>query len=101
MINYNHIFGQESNQLHYIDTQAFVLSVNTEDIIKDLKILEDIFDFSIPDENHEIFSDKNKKVIGKFSLETPKTLIDEFVCLRSKMCSFNWGDDGKKNKKCF
>ena len=39
-------FGQENIQLHYIDTDAFVLSVNTKDIIKDLKNLEDLFDFS-------------------------------------------------------
>ena len=32
-------FGQENIQLHYIDTDAFVLSANTNDIIKDLKNL--------------------------------------------------------------
>ena len=30
-------FGQENIQLHYIDTDAFVLSVNAKNIIKDLK----------------------------------------------------------------
>ena len=30
-------FGQEKIQLHYMDTDSFVLSVNTKDIIKDLK----------------------------------------------------------------
>ena len=39
-------FGQEIIQLHFIDTDAFVLNMNTKDIIKDVKILEDIFDFS-------------------------------------------------------
>ena len=29
--------GPEKIQLHYTDTDAFVLSVNTKDIIKDLK----------------------------------------------------------------
>ena len=47
-----------------MDTDSFVLSVNTKDIIKDLKNLEDIFDFSNLDENHEIFSNRNKKLIG-------------------------------------
>ena len=65
MINYNHDnFGQENIQLLYMDTDSFVLSVNTKDNIKDLKILEDIFDFSNLDENHELFSNENKKVIG-------------------------------------
>ena len=31
-------FGQEYLQLHYVDTDAFVLSVNTKDGIKDLKL---------------------------------------------------------------
>ena len=60
--------------------------MNTKDIIKALKKLEVIFDFVNLDENHELFSNKNKKVIGKFEIESPKNIwIDEFVCLRSKM----------------
>ena len=87
-------FGQKNIQLHYIDTDAFVLSLKTQDIIKDLKNLEDIFDFSNLDKNHELFSERNKKVIGKFKIETPKNIwIDEFVCLRSEMYSFKCGDD--------
>ena len=54
-------FGQENLQLHYIDTDGMILSMRTENIIKDLKSLEDIFDFSNLDENHELFSYKNKK----------------------------------------
>ena len=52
MINYNHIFGQEKTQLLYKDTDSFVLSVNTKDIIKDLKNLEDSFGFSNLDKNN-------------------------------------------------
>ena len=91
-------FGQENIQLHYMDTDSFVLSINTKDNIKDLKNLEEIFDFSNLDENHELFSNKNKKVIGKFKIETPKNIwIDEFICLRSKMYAFKSGDDSKIN----
>ena len=90
-------FAQEKIQLHFIDTDAFVLSVNTHDINKDMKKLEDIFDFSNLDENHELFSNKNKKVDGKFKTDTPKNVIlDEFVCLGSKMFSFKCGNDSKK-----
>ena len=93
-------FRQENIQLHYMDTDSFVLSVNTKDIIKDLKNLEDIFDFSNLDKNIELFSNKNKKVIGKFKIETPKNIwIDEFVCLRSKMYAFKCGDDSKNKLK--
>ena len=55
-----------------MDTDSFVLSVNTKGIIKDLKKFEDIFDFSNLDEIHDLFSNRNKKVIGKFKIETPK-----------------------------
>ena len=81
-----------------MDTDSFVLSVNTKGIIKDLKNLEDIFDFSNLDKNHELFSNKNKKIFGKFKIETPKNIfIDEFDCLRSKTYAFRCGD-GSKNK---
>ena len=90
-------FGQKNLQLHYMDTDSFVLGVNTEDIIKDLKNLEDKFDFGNLDKDQELFSNKNKKVIGKFKTETPKNIwIDEFVCLRSKVYAFECGDDSKK-----
>ena len=91
-------FGQANIQLHYMDTDSFILSVNTKNIFKDLRNLEDIFDFSNLDKTHELFTNKNKKVIGKFKIETPKNIwIDEFICLRSKMYAFKCGD-GSKNK---
>ena len=83
-----------------MDTDAFVLSVNTNDIIKDLKNLDDIFDFSNLDGNHELFSNKNKKVIVKYKIETPKNIwIDEFTCLRSKIYAFKCGNDSKNKLK--
>ena len=39
-------FGRENIQSHYVDTDSFVLSVNTKDIIKGIKNLEDLFVFS-------------------------------------------------------
>ena len=93
-------FGQENIYLHYIDTDAFVLSLKTKDIVKDLKNLEDIFDFSNLDKNHKLFSNKNEKVIGKFKIETPKNIwIDEFICLRSKIYAFKCGGHSKNKLK--
>ena len=67
---------------------------------KILKNLEDIFDFSNLDKNHELFSNINKKVIGRFKIETPKSIwIDEFVCLRCKMYAFKFGNDSKNKLK--
>ena len=56
--------------------------------------MDDILYFSNLDENHELFSIKNKKVVGQFKIETPKNIgIDELICLRSKMYSFKCGND--------
>ena len=93
-------FKQEERQLHYMDTDSFVFSVNTKNFNKELKNLEDLFDFSNLTETHDLFSYKNKKFVGKFKIETPKKIwIDEFICLRSKMYTFNCGDDSKNKLK--
>ena len=83
-----------------MDTDSFILSVTIKDIIKGLKNLEDIFDLSNGEKNHELLSDKNQKVIGKFKNETPKNIwIDEFNCSRSEMYAFKCGDDSKNKLK--
>ena len=93
-------FKHENVQLHNMDTDSFVLSVNTNDIIKALKNLEDKFDFSNLDKKHQLFSNKNKKIIGKYKIQTPKNIwIDEFSCLRSKMYAFKCGDASKNKIK--
>ena len=53
-------FGRENLQLHYMDTDSFVLSKKTKDIIRDLKYLEDIFDFGNLREHHDLFSNNTK-----------------------------------------
>ena len=93
-------FGQENLKLHYMDCDSFVLSIETQNIINNLKNLEDLFDFSNLDKNHELFSNKNKKVVGKFKIETPENIwVDEFVTLRSKCYAFKCGDDSKNKLK--
>ena len=93
-------FRQENIQLHYMDCDSFVLSIETENLINNLKNLGDLFDFSNLDKNHELFSNKNKKVVGKFKIETPENnWIDEFVALRSKCYAFKCGNDSKNKLK--
>ena len=93
-------FGQDILQLHYIDTNGMILSMKTENITEALKNLKDIFDFSNLDGNHELFSSKNKKVIGKFKIKTTKIVfMDEFVCLRSKAYSFKCKIDTENKNK--
>ena len=51
---------QETSQLRYMDTFSFILSVITKDIIKHLKYLVDLFDFSNLNEHHELISNEEK-----------------------------------------
>ena len=74
-------FGQENLQLHYTDCDSFVMSNKTQNINNYLKNLDELFKFSNLDENHQIVSHENKKVVCKLKTETPKKLwIHEFVC---------------------
>ena len=100
MIYYNHTLDKKIFIYIVLIPMHLELSLNTKDFIKDLKNSEDNFDFSNLDKNHELFSNKNKKGIGLFKNETLKNIwIDEFVCLRSKMYAFKFGDDSKKKLK--
>ena len=94
-------FGKKNIQCHQLNTDAFVLSINYSKVIKDL-YLEESSDFRKLSENHEVFSNKNKKVNGKCKVKTPKnTRIDEFNCLksRSKMYAFKGRDDSTNKFK--
>ena len=101
--NYDNLqshFEEKSIQYHYIDTDASVLSLNTTNVIKDLQNLNVLFDFSNLNKNHELFKNKNKKVIGIFKIEIAKNVFkDEFLCLRTKAYSFKCGSDKKKKLK--
>ena len=89
-------FRQEKLQLNYIDTDGRILKMKTENFFKDFKSLGDKFDFSNLGENHELFSETNKKIIGRFKIETPKNIwITEVVCLGSKMYAFENEDEKK------
>ena len=95
-------FGHENIQLHYMDCDSFVLSIKTQNKNDDLKNFENSFDFSNLDKNHELFSNKNKKVVSKYKIQTPENIwIVEFVALRSKCCAFKCGDDSKNKLQGF
>ena len=78
----------------------FQKSINFIKIIKDLRNLEESFDFSNSNKDQELFSNENKKVLSNFKIETPKSiLIDEFICLRSKAYSITCGSDIRNKLK--
>ena len=84
-------FGEANLELHYLDTDSFIFSVKPiKSLIEDLKHFKEDFDFSDIDPSHELYSEGNKKVIGKMKLETaPEIDLYEAVFLRSKHFSLN------------
>ena len=95
-------FGIDGIQIHYQDTDAFIMSLKTTNIINDLSILQNryqIFDFSNLNKEHQLFSNEYKKIPGYLKIETPKSLyIDKFICLRSKCYAYTTQLDGYNNK---
>ena len=94
--------GQDGIQIHYQDTDAYVLSVRTTDIVYDFNKLQDqykMFDFSNLNKELYIFSNEFKEKPGYLKIETPKSLyIDKFVCLRSKCYAYTTELDGNDIK---
>ena len=84
-------FGEYNLELHYLDTDSFIFSFKPiKSLIEDLKHFKDDFDFSDLDPSHELYSQVNKKVIGKMELETaPELDLIEGVFFRSKSYSLN------------
>ena len=84
-------FGDDNLELHYLVTDSFIFSFKPiKSLIEDLKHFKEDFDFSDLDPSHELYSEANKKVIGKMKLETaPELDLDEAVFLRSKSYSLN------------
>lgn len=96
---YNNIKKKYKNmaQLLMTDTDSLLFSCETEDIYQDMKASLDDFDTSDFPKEHELYSDVNKKIVGKWKDETNGKPISEFVELRSKMYSFVC--DGDREEK--
>ena len=91
-----------SAQLHYTDTDSFILSFDTnhQELINFLQENKDEFDFSELDNTHELYDPINKKVLGKIKIETsPILLLDSLTALRSKSYSFSYNSIQKAKQK--
>ena len=72
-------------KLHYMDTDSFILSSKTTNLLKDLEYFKNDFDFSELDKNHHLYDLENRKVIGKMKIETSSTIeLDNVVAFISK-----------------
>ena len=98
--HYTHMmlkYGPERAKLLFTDTDSLTYLIQTEDVYRDMKQHEELYDTSNYPKEHFLFSNANKKVIGKFKDETGGLPITEWVGLRAKMYSI-LTEDGKEKK---
>ena len=65
----------------------------TPDVYADMESMKTHYDFSDYPKDHQLFSEQNKKTIGKFKDECSGTPIAEYVGLRPKMYSILRADE--------
>ena len=70
------------------DTDSFIYEIETEDLYSDLYKFKKYFDFSNLDKKHPLYSEENKKVVGKMKIETANLQMLEFCGIRSKCYSY-------------
>ena len=85
-------------ELLYTDTDSLLLEIKTDDVYKDIKSNENLYDKSDYPKEHPLHSNTNKKVLGKMKDECAGAPIAECVCLRLKMYSI-LKEDEKNIKK--
>ena len=95
-------YWKQSIQLHYMDTDSFILSFDTshQELINFLQENKDEIDFSELHPSDEFYDPINKKVIGKMKIETsPVLVLDTFTALRSKSYSFSYNNNNNITQK--
>ena len=80
-------FGGNAVRLLYTDTDSLLYLVLHPRFFDLLYMIRDYFDFSNLGKSNVLYSDKNKKVLGKFKDEMAGKVVKEFVGLRPKMYS--------------
>ena len=98
--HYNHMmekYGPERAKLLFTDTDSLTYHITAEDLYQDMKEDQHLYDTCNYPKDHFLFSENNKKVIGKFKDETGGLPIAEWIGLRAKMYSM-MTDDGKEKK---
>ena len=93
-------YWQSKIHLHYMDTDSFILSFDTnhQELINFLQENKDEFDFSELDKSNDLSDPINKKVLGKMKIETsPVLVLDTFTALRSKSYSFSYNNNNNNN----
>jgi len=77
----------------YTDTDSLLLEIETDDVYKDIETKKYLYDTTDYPEEHPLYSNANKMVLGKMKDQCAGISIAEFVCLRPKMYSILKADE--------
>ena len=83
-----------------MDTDSLCVQINTNDLYEDMKEIHDELDCSDYPKDHPLYSEVNKKVLGKFKDKLSGKVADEYVGLRAKMYSITWPGGNSRTCKC-
>ena len=78
------------NEIIGFDTDSFFLNISTKDVYKDLEQIKDELDTSDYPKDHPLYSEINKKVIGKFKDELAGKVMNEIIFLKSKSYTYTF-----------
>ena len=96
-------FWKEKMQLHYMDTDSFIISFDStfDELANFLQENKKEFDFSELDKKYTLYDSVNKKVVGKMKTETsPILTLDNFIALRSKSYCYSYDNIEKSRQNC-
>jgi hypothetical protein len=87
--HYRHIVPRYGNKakLLFTDTDSHCYVIETPDLYADMEADKSVYDTSNFEPCHPLYSEHNKKVLGKFKSETGSRAPTEFVGLKPKMYS--------------
>uniref|UniRef100_A0A8D8Y7I0 DNA-directed DNA polymerase n=1 Tax=Cacopsylla melanoneura TaxID=428564 RepID=A0A8D8Y7I0_9HEMI len=90
-------FGPKNVKLLYMDTDSFFFQIKVDDLYEAFKGLKHYLDTSDYPSNHFLYSNRNKKKLGKFKDELNGMVLTHFVGLASKLYAYKILD-GKESK---
>jgi hypothetical protein len=81
------------------DTDSFIIEVETDDIFLDIYNDRELFDTSNFPKDHYLYTEKNRRVVGKMKSEFSNIIITRFCGLQSKVYGLECAEEDFSCKK--
>jgi len=86
--HYNYMSKFKNKKFLMTDTDSLMYSIVTDDFYKEIEPDIDYFDTSAYSKDHFLYSENNKKIMGKFKDELNGCIMYEYCGLRPKLYSY-------------